>query len=240
MYDIIGNKLIGLFNNFFINPIKSSMKKLSLTILIIFFVCNVFAQADKNVKQLTQYLFADFTEGSVLQKSGSITKTMLNYNTLTQEMVFKQGEQNLAFADPSSIDTVFLNNKKFIPVDNAFYEVAVNAPVSLYIQHESDIISSGTETGFGKTQTSAAQGLTDLKSSGKAYSLSLTDEYTIRNKTNYFLKKDGNLIAVNNLRDVKKVFAGKENLIDDYAKKNKINFKKDDEVIKLVEFCNNN
>ena len=216
------------------------MRKYVLIIATVFICCNVFAQADKNVRQLTQYIFPEFTEGSVLQKSGTVTKTMLNYNTLTQEMVFKQGEQYLAFADPSSIDTVFLNNKKFIPVNNVFYEVAVNAPVSLFIQHVSDIISSGAETGFGKTQTSAAQGLTDLKSSGKAYSLSLTDEYTIRNKTNYFLKKDGNLIAINNLKDVKKVFAGKENLIDDYAKKNKTGFKKEDDVIKLVEFCNNN
>lgn len=216
------------------------MKKTLLFIIPAFIYCNVFAQADKNVKQLTQYLFPDFTEGSVLQKSGTVTTTMLNYNTLTQEMVFKQGEQYLAIADPASVDTVFLNNEKFVYANNLFYEVAVIAPVSLYIQHASDIISSGAETGFGKTQTSAAQGLTDLKSSGKAYSLSLTDEYTIRNKTNYFLKKDGNLTAVNNLKDVKKVFIGKESLIDDYAKKNKVSFKKNDDVIKLVEFCNNN
>ena len=211
-----------------------------MVIATAFICCNVFAQADRNVKQLTQYLFPNFTEGNVLQKSGSIIKTMLNYNTLTQEMIFKKGDQNLALADPASVDTVFLNDRKFIPDNNVFYEVAVNAPVGLLIQHVSDIISSGAETGFGKTQTSATQGLTDLKSSGKAYSLSLTDEYTIRNKTNYFLKKDGNLIAVNNLKDVKKVFAGKESLIDDYAKKNKISFKKQDDVIKLVEFCNNN
>ena len=89
------------------------MRKYVLIIATAFICCNVFAQADKNVRQLTQYLFPEFTEGSVLQKSGTVTKTMLNYNTLTQEMVFKQGEQYLAFADPSSIDTVFLNNKNY-------------------------------------------------------------------------------------------------------------------------------
>ncbi len=216
------------------------MKKYILIIITAFICCNVFAQADRNVKQLSQYLFPEFTEGSVLQKSGTVTKTMLNYNTLTQEMIFKQGDQNLALADPASVDTVFLNNKKFIYANNAFYDVAVNAPVGLYIQYTSDIISSGTETGFGKTQTSAAQGLTDLKSSGKAYSLLLTNEYSIKNKTVYLLKKDGNFITVNNLKDVKKAFPGKESLIDDYAKKNKISFKKEDDVIKLVEFCNSN
>ena len=216
------------------------MKRHLLIAIITCICCNAFAQADRNVKRLTQYLFPDFAEGNVLQKSGTITKTMLNYNTLTQEMIFKQGDQNLAMADPASVDTVFLNNRKFIYANNSFYDVAVNAPVSLYIQYTSDILSSGTETGFGKTQSSAAQGLTDLKSSGKAYSLSLTNDYSIKNKSVYLLKKDANFILVNNLKDVKKVFTGKENSIDDYAKKNKISFKKDDDVIKLVEFCNNN
>lgn len=216
------------------------MKKYWLIIATAFICCNVFAQADRNVKQLTQYLFPGFTEGSVLQHSGTVTKTMLNYNTLTQEMIFKQGDQNLALADPGSVDTVYLNNRKFIYANNAFYDVAVNAAIGLYIQYSSDIISSGAETGFGKTQTSAASGITDLKSSGKAYALTLTDEYTVKNKTNYFLKKEGKFIAVNNIKDVKGVFAGKEAAIDDYAKKNKVSFKNADDVIKLVEYCNNN
>ena len=216
------------------------MKKSVLIIATAFICFNVFAQADRNVKQLTQYLFPEFKEGSVLQKNGNVTKTMLNYNTLTQEMIFKQGDQNLALADPASVDTVYLNNRKFVFINNAFYDVALNDTIGLYIQYTSDIISSGAETGFGKTQTSAASGITDLKSSGKAYALTLTNEYTIKNKTNYFLKKDGKFIAANNIKDVKKVFAGKEALIDDYAKKNKVSFKNADDVIKLVEYCNSN
>lgn len=216
------------------------MKKLLIITFITCAYCNVFAQADKNVKQLTQYLFPDFTEGTVLQKSGSVTKTNLNYNTLTQEMIFKQNDQLLAIADPASVDTVFLNGTKFIYANNVFYQVVTNTPVALYIQYQSDIVSSGAETGFGKTQTTAASGLTDLKSSGKAYALSLTDEYSIKNKTVYLLKKDGNYITINNLKDVKNVFTGKENVIDDYAKKNKISFKKTDDIIKLIEFCNSN
>jgi len=216
------------------------MKKIILATLITFLFCDLFAQADKNVKQLTQYLFADFVDGRVLQKSGSVINTKLNYNTLTQEMIFKQGDQNLALADPASVDTVYLNNRKFVFVKNAFYDVALNAAIGLYIQYTSDIISSGAETGFGKTQTSAASGITDLKSTGKAYSLSLLDEYTIKNKANYFLKKDGNYIAISGLKDVKKVFAGKEDVIDAFVKSNKISFKNADDIIKLIQFCNNN
>lgn len=216
------------------------MKQVNLMIIIISLSFNLFAQSDQNVKQLTQYLFSGFTEGSVLQKSGTVTKTMLNYNTLTQEMIFKQGDQYLALDRIWEIDTVFLNNKKFVPGDNMFYEVGTNTPVALFIQYTSEIIPPGNETGFGQSQTSAITNVTDLKRSGRAYTLTLPDEYSFKDKTAYVLKKDGNFIAIANLKDVKKIFASKESLIDDYTKKNKVSFKKDEDIIKLIEFCNSN
>jgi len=196
-----------------------------------------FAQVH-TVKQLTQYLFADFGEGSVLQKSGTVTKTILNYNTLTQEMIFKQGDQFLALDKLYEIDTVFLNNKKFVPAGQLFYEVGTITRIPLFIQHASEIIPPGSETGYGKSQTTAITNVTDLKSSGRAYALSLPDEYTFRNQTTYLLRKDGHFITVKNVKDVKNVFPAKENLIDDFVKTNKISFKKAEDVIKLIEFCN--
>src|ERR1044072_2376787 len=222
------------------NLYKYCMKKIIVTITTVCLFCNVFAQQYDNGNQIIQYLFVDFNEGSVLQKSGTVTKTKLNYNTLTHEMIFQQNDQNLALDRIWEIDTVFLNNKKCVPGDNMFYEVATNTPIALYIQYESEIIAPGNETGFGKSQTSAITNVTDLKRSGKAYALSLPDEYSFKNKTIYLLKKDGNFITIHNVKDVKKVFAGKEDLVDAFVKTNKISFKKDSDVIKLIEFCNNN
>lgn len=214
------------------------MKKLNLIVVACLLCAGIFAQV--TVKPLTQYLYADFTEGRVLQKSGSVSKTTLNYNMLTQEMIFKQGEQLLALDKIKDIDTVFLNNTKFIPGDNMFYEVATQTPVALLIQYSSDIIPQGGETGYGKSQTTAVTNVTDLKSGGRAYALSLPDEFAFKNRTAYFLKKDGSAIAINNLKDVKKVFDGKDALIDAYAKKNKVNFKNPETIAALIIFCNNN
>ncbi|SFQ23487.1 hypothetical protein [Parafilimonas terrae] len=211
------------------------MKKYVLLLAAILIYKGVFAQ-----KQLTQYLFPEFKEGSVLQKSGTVTKTQLNYNTLTQEMIFKQGEQFLALDKIQEVDTVYLNDKKFIPGDNMFYEVATQTPVALLLQHTSDIIPSGNETGFGKSQTTAVTNIADLKRGGRAYSLSLPDEYSFKNKTAYFLKKDGKYILITNVKDIKKVFSDKESAIEDYTKKNKVNFKKNETVAALIEFCNSN
>src|SRR5262245_48870368 len=127
------------------------MKKIITIILFTFLLSDLSAQQDQHVKQLTQYLFTDFSQGSVLQKSGTVIKTLLNYNTLTQEMIFRQNNQQLALADVQNIDTVFLSQKKFIPVNNAFYVVATDTKVPLLIQYEADVVQPGSETGFGKT-----------------------------------------------------------------------------------------
>lgn len=211
------------------------MKKYLLLLAVALVYNSVSAQ-----KQLTQYLFPEFKEGSVLQKSGTVTKTQLNYNTLTQEMIFKQGEQFLALDKIQDIDTVYLNDKKFVPGDNLFYEVATQTPVALLLQHTSDIIPSGNETGFGKSQTTAVTNVTDLKRGGRAYSLSLPDEYSFKNKTACFLRKDGKDILITNIKDVKNVFAGKESMIEDYTKKNKVNFKRAETLAALIQFCNSN
>ena len=61
----------------------------------------------------------------------------------------------MALDQLETIDTVYIQNRKFIPEGKVFYEVATNTPVALFIQHKSDIIPPGNNTGFGPCQASA-------------------------------------------------------------------------------------
>ena len=214
------------------------MKKTFSTVSAVFLCCIVFAQNGINGKELTQYLFEDFAEGKVLQKSGSVSAAKLNYNTLTQEMIFQNGDQNLALDQLENIDTVYLQNKKFIAVGHVFYEVATNTASPLFIQYITQVIPPGAETGFGKSQTTAIDNISDLKSSGKAYALKLPDDYKLNSKTMYWLKKNNAFVGANSVKDVQAVFPDKAAAISDFAKANKIKFKNPDDVIKLINFCN--
>ena len=210
------------------------MKRIILLFAFYFSVSCLFAQ-----NTITQYLFPQFSEGTVMKKSGEIVKALMNYNTLTQEMIFKQNEQFLALDQVETVDTVYILNSAFIPVNNMFYEVAVKAPVGLYVQYQTIIIPPGNETGFGQSQTTAITNISDLKNSGKAYALKLPDEYKLRSETGFFLKQGDKFINIRNAKDVKNVFSSKADAINTYLKSNKINFKNKDDVAKLVEFCNN-
>ncbi len=80
---------------------------------------------DQTVK-LVQYVFNEFSPGTVKVKSGETYNQVLNYNILTNEMIFDNDGKYLAIANPENVDTVYISERKFIPLNNKFYEVLVN------------------------------------------------------------------------------------------------------------------
>ncbi len=53
---------------------------------------------------ISHYLFPELTAGQVLMKDGTLNAAMLNYNAITEEIVFQQNGQVLALADPAKPD----------------------------------------------------------------------------------------------------------------------------------------
>jgi hypothetical protein len=113
------------------------------TIIIIALLNLVFpltAQTD-SIENLPQYLYPDFTKSLVKMKNGESLTAILNYNTVTEKMIFYQNGSLMTLAKPETVDTVFLHNSKFVFYENVFYEVVPGIPVSLLIQHRSILVS---------------------------------------------------------------------------------------------------
>ena len=104
------------------------MKQIILTTSVICILSSLYAQPVVNGKKLYHYVFPSFMEGTVRQKSGEVNKALLNYNSLTEEMIFDQSGQKLALDRTENDDAVYILSRKFIPVGKSFYEMAVNAP----------------------------------------------------------------------------------------------------------------
>ncbi|MGI8633971.1 MAG: hypothetical protein ACR2KZ_01075 [Segetibacter sp.] len=214
------------------------MKKFLLFVFVLntFLVAN--AQDESSDKEMSNYVFQAFIEGTVKQKSGEVNKTLLNYNLLTEEMIFDQSGQKLALDKLENIDTVFIQTRKFVPFGNVFYEVATDTPIPLFIQHKSQMIPPGNNTGFGTSQTSAITNLTDMKAAGLAYKLKLPDDYKILNKTIHWLRKNNNYYIIKTEKNLEDLFPEKAEVIKTYVKSNKINFKNPVDIIRAVNFSN--
>lgn len=196
-----------------------------------------FAQNEKNI--LSHYLFPEFIQGQVRLKSGTITESRLNYNALTEEMIFENNGKHLAIAKPESIDTIYIQGKKFIPEGKVFYEIFTNLPVPLAIHHQCSVTPPGNPSGFGGTsQTTSISTSSRLFLSGGIYELKLPDDYIIEPYDEFLIKKDNIYFKANNIKQVIKCFPDKSDAIKDFVKLNKTDFKKTDDVKELIIFCN--
>jgi hypothetical protein len=98
-----------------------------------------------------QFLFPDFTTGKVKMKNGSSQSIVLNYNTVSEKMVYEKDDKLYDMISTELMDTVFVQNSKFVPVGQVFYEVLLEAPVSLFVQHKGDLLPPGAPAGYGGT-----------------------------------------------------------------------------------------
>jgi hypothetical protein len=214
------------------------MKQLSVTLFILASAASLHAQEDLPGKEVHHYVLPAFVEGTVKQKSGETNKALLNYNSVTEEMIFDQGGRQLALDKIENVDTVFIQDRKFVPFGSVFYEVATAGPVPLYIQHKTQLIPPGNNTGFGTSQTAAITNISDLKAAGLAYKLKLPDDYKVINKTIYWLRKNNNYYIIKTEKNIEDLFPEKADAIKKNVKDNKVNFKNSQDLIKVIRFCN--
>ncbi|MES2731248.1 MAG: hypothetical protein V4714_05850 [Bacteroidota bacterium] len=198
----------------------------------------IFAQGVPTAILKSHYIFLAFKKGTVLLKSGAKQEVLLNYNSLTEEMIFEDNGTRLALAEPQSVDTVFIQNRKFIPGNKMFYEVITNTPVFLLARHICDVgtVANGANVGYGGTsQTAAANARSAVISMGQRYDLQLPDDYVITPTMEFVLRRYKTDFLIKNAKQVAKVFPEKSNDIKKFVKENNTNFAIQEDVLKLIQ-----
>ncbi|MFD0766320.1 hypothetical protein ACFQZI_15770 [Mucilaginibacter lutimaris] len=202
---------------------------------------NIFAQASAKQTSST-FLFPEFTSGTVFQKNGATLDATLDYNTVTQEMMFAQEGKNLILNDVSNIDSVVINGVVLVPARNVFFEKLTKTPIALYAQYKGKIVQGDPLGGRIGTSNSTLNGqLNGRKANNDKpgnYDLKLADGYTMDVQTIYWLKKGNEYTQVSTLKAFTKQFPGKEAQIDAFVKENNISIVKIQDMIRLTEFVN--
>jgi hypothetical protein len=194
-------------------------------------------QDNIQVTQLTHYIFDSFRKGKVLMKNGAENKLLLNYSVLNNEMVFDAGGgKYLAISEPEKIDTVFIEDRKFIPFDNAFFEVLLPHSIPLLLEFTCTVKEPGSDIGYGMTSTTG--GINSLKSLMRntgAFAIKLPDGYEIIPVYTYWLLKEGKLEKAGTAKQMSAVFPDKKELIKTLIKSYKTDFKRREDIITLVQ-----
>jgi len=218
---------------------KQFLKHAIMVMAIMVFIIPARAQTPDSLVNLPNLLFPKFSWGIVKLKTGERNKAMLNYNTVTQELVFMQKKDFLVLDNPQDIDSVFLWNKIFIPFEKAFYELAVMAPVTLFIQHKSYVEQPGVPTGFGaKSQTAGPTSVARYYGARGPIDLKLPNDFKVIDDTEYWIKREGGFDNFDNKKQFLKIFPDKEGELSKFIKQRGIDFEKPEKVVELVVYCN--
>jgi len=198
-----------------------------------------FAQSTKDTAYFYKaLLYEQFKNGTVLMKSGAVENAPLNYNTEDQTVVFVNDGQDMILTGTELIDTIYIENKKFVPVNNKIYEVVTNEPVALYLSYHNRPRPIVATTDHNGTSRQSSNGVSNT----------VTDMYTMRNfkgnynieiMKDYWLKKDNKLYKADTEKQFIKPFSSQmKERIEGYIKTNHVDFNKEEDLIELTKFCN--
>jgi hypothetical protein len=186
-----------------------------------------------------QFLYPEFTKSKVRMKNGQVQNIMLNYNTVSEKMVFQRDEKLYDMANPEMVDTVFLQDSRFVPSGKVFYKIVLVAPVAFYAQYKGEVQSPGTPAGYGGTsQVSNTKNMSSVQLSTGYYNLDLPADYTVKTSIIYWFSKDGKMLSFVTERQFLKLNPDKETEIKQFIKQNRIKFDKLPDMVKLGEYYN--
>jgi hypothetical protein len=172
-------------------------------------------------------------------KNGQNQKISLNYNTVTEKMVYMKGEDLYDMMNTEMIDTVFLQSSKFVPFGKVFYEVLLEAPAALFVQHTGSVIPPGAPAGYGGTsQVSNTKQLTSVELSTGYYNLRLPKDFTVSANPVYWIRIESKYSSFLNERQFLKLFPDEEEELKKYIKQSRIKFSRLSDIVKLVSHYN--
>lgn len=212
------------------------MKKYLLFPLL-FLSLTVFCQTELD----NGLLFPDFSLGEVHYKNGSVANAQLNYNTMEEELLFKDPNgEVMAVSEPQNIGFVVINERIFVHIKNdLFYEVVEQEDgLSFYIQWKSKPVSEGKGSAYGgRSQASSITNVGTYRNRAGYRSLNLDEKFKVKVDCSYYLRISNSYKKINTVKSLTKLFKGHDSEIENYAKEQKIDFSKQEDIRKIVAFC---
>lgn len=189
------------------------------------------------------YLYSSFEAGKVIAKDGTYSKARLNFNCLTNEMVFVSPKNDtLKLARPEETQMVVITSDTFCFFKNTFlkkithYGSAPELFQRIDMRHVDDekksaygysALGSNTSVGYVSNDGSASTALTSLSEDKNMVFKRNAEIFIVSDKGEFFSIKQASL---------NKMYPHQKNQIKNYIETNKLALNKGEDLLKLVEY----
>lgn len=215
--------------------------KLSVFFILYILGGTVSAQQFKRI-----LLFDGFVQAQIKFHSRSVLVVPFNYDASNKTVLYRQGTEMMEMINFSQIDTVIAGKRKFVPADRGIREVVEMKNGTVYIDWLLKDVNIGSKGALGAVTQGTVKNLqmsdlglngTEMYTPYDSQKIGSTDVYRRRNDNTYYIKVRGRLEKVKSLKHLKKIFAGHEDEIDEFAKEQNIDMKKVQDVLVLLDYC---
>lgn len=194
------------------------------------------AADDDNLISIT--LFDQFEDGYVILKSKARVSAKLNFDKIAEKILFLDGE-TMYELEANTVSIVVIKERFFVPVgDKYYYERIAVGEKEFFIRHRAKVVSKGKPAGYGTySQSSAITGISSITSSGQLYALGTGEKFEGKDESSILLIKGKKYERIGSLKVLISHFKSHQSALEAYAKENKTNFAKMEDVKAIVEYA---
>lgn len=186
-----------------------------------------------------QFLFPEFIKGEAIMKKGEKQAALMNYNMVSEKMVFRQGDKIFEMTETDRVDTVIVQTRKFVPVGKIFHEVALKGNISFFVQHKGELMLPGKPAPYGGTSyTSSSSTVASMEYDSRYVNVELPSDYNVIYKPVFWIRKEGVMSDFIGEKQFLKIFPENDAELKKYIKVEKIRFDRISDVQKLIMYCN--
>lgn len=146
----------------------------------------------------------------------------------------------------STIDTVFVEDRRFIPAEKGFYEVVSLNNGNVFVDWLLKDVNVGSKGALGAVTQGSVHNLqmsnlglngTEMYTPYKQQKLGSTDVYHRKSDNTYYINKENRLVKLKTLKQVVKAFPAFKDEINTFAKENDTDMKETHDVLMLLDYC---
>jgi hypothetical protein len=183
--------------------------------------------------------YPQFINGKVFFKTGVIAGARMNYNLLTDQMLFIDTKSDtLAVSDEKTVNFIAIGADTFYFVDGYARQVTGNSVVKLLekkVWEVADIRRMGSHNRPANTYAVSYMGkITD--GLGRTYDLVQEEDLVLRKRAHYYFGDMYNRFVPASKKNLLSFYESKEPLLANYLKQHKVNFSKKDDLEKVTQF----
>lgn len=195
----------------------------------------------KNIPYQEQYQFEEFLPGKVYFRNGRVANARLNYNLFYGEVEFiDQKKDTLLLNDKDLMDSIQIGREIFyyLPKEGHLREIKNFGKVKLGEKLVLSVLDNERESAFNHySATSAISNYKTFSNQNGSQWMKPTDKVVFKRKADNFFIDRNQRFYVPSKSVVFKLFRDNNAEINDFIKKENINFLNQSDLIRLLDFC---